>query len=160
MKIKISEEFNKIISYSREEAMRTGSYAIGSDHLFLGIIRHEDNYAYKALENFGVDMEGLKNFIDANVFRNNSIPFEHFDKIALSRQAQAVLSIAVIEAGKFGSSEVTAVHLLIALFRGNDCYGMAFLRKYNIGTNDLLTFFADAGLFHNADKESGNENDE
>lgn len=160
MKIKISEEFNKIISYSREEAMRTGSYAIGSDHLFLGIIRHEDNYAYKALENFGVDMEGLKNFIDANVFRNNSIPFEHFDKIALSRQAQAVLSIAVIEAGKFGSSEVTAVHLLIALFRGNDCYGMAFLRKYNIGTNDLLTFFADAGLFHNADKENGNENDE
>ncbi len=160
MKIRISEEFNKIISYSREEAMRTGSYAIGSDHLFLGIIRHEDNYAYKALENFGVDMEELKNFIDANVFRNNSIPFEHFDKIALSRQAQAVLSIAVIEASKFGSIEVTATHLLIALFRGNDCYGMAFLRKYNIVTNDLLTFFADAGLFHNADKENGDENDE
>lgn len=159
MKIRISEEFNKIISYSREEAMRTGSYAIGSDHLFLGIIRHEDNYAYKALENIGVNMEELKNFIDANVFRNSSIPFEHFEKISLSRQAQAVLSIAVIEASKFGNVEVTAAHLLIALFRGNDCFGMAFLRKYNISTNDLLTFFADAGLLHNTEKENDEAND-
>lgn len=159
MKIRISEEFNKIISYSREEAMRTGSYAIGSDHLFLGIIRHEDNYAYKALENIGVNMEELKNFIDANVFRNSSIPFEHFEKISLSRQAQAVLSIAVIEASKFGNVEVTAAHLLIALFRGNDCFGMAFLRKYNISANDLLTFFADAGLLHNTEKENDEAND-
>jgi ATP-dependent Clp protease ATP-binding subunit ClpC len=152
MKIRISEEFNKIISYSREEAMRTGSYSIGSDHLFLGIIRHENNNACKALVSFGVDLDGLKNFIDANVFKNSSIPYEHFDKIALSRQAQAVLSIAVIEASKFGSAEVSAEHLLLALFRGNDCYGMAFLRKYNIGTNDLLSYFADAGLFNNSQK--------
>ena len=37
--IQISDQLNGIIKYAREEAMRTGSYGIGPDHLFLGIIR-------------------------------------------------------------------------------------------------------------------------
>ena len=49
MEIKVSDELNGIINYSRDEAMRTGSYGIGPDHLFLGIIRHEDNNAFRAM---------------------------------------------------------------------------------------------------------------
>ncbi len=33
MEIKISDELNTIIGYAREEALRTGSYGIGPDHL-------------------------------------------------------------------------------------------------------------------------------
>lgn len=36
MELKISEELDIIIKYSREEALRTGSYGIGPDHLFWG----------------------------------------------------------------------------------------------------------------------------
>ena len=36
MQIRISEELNTILLYARDEAMRTGSYAIGADHLMLG----------------------------------------------------------------------------------------------------------------------------
>lgn len=36
MEIRISDELNDIIRYARDEAMRTGSYGIGPDHLFLG----------------------------------------------------------------------------------------------------------------------------
>ena len=49
MEIKISDELNTIIGYAREEALRTGSYGIGPDHLFLGIIRHADNDACRTL---------------------------------------------------------------------------------------------------------------
>ena len=45
MEIKISDELNDIIRYARDEAMRTGSYGIGPDHLFLGILRHGENAA-------------------------------------------------------------------------------------------------------------------
>ena len=38
MEIKVTEELNRIINYAREEAMRTGSYGIGPDHLMLGLI--------------------------------------------------------------------------------------------------------------------------
>ena len=60
MEIKISDQLNGIIKYAREEAMRTGSYGIGPDHLFLGLIRHEDNTAFRALRDLGLDPEELK----------------------------------------------------------------------------------------------------
>ena len=49
MTIRISEELNLILNFSREEAMRTGSYGIGPDHMMLGIIRHCDNQACEIL---------------------------------------------------------------------------------------------------------------
>ena len=63
MDIRVSGELNSIITYAREEALRTGSYGIGPDHLFLGIIRHVDNDAYRILEGLEVDMDQLKNSI-------------------------------------------------------------------------------------------------
>ena len=55
MEIKVSEELNGIIKYAVEEAMRTGSYGIGPDHLFLGIIRHEESAPSRALQGLGID---------------------------------------------------------------------------------------------------------
>ena len=53
MEIKISDELNNIIRYAREEAMRTGSYGIGPDHLFLGMMRQAENEACKVIVNLG-----------------------------------------------------------------------------------------------------------
>ena len=41
MEMRISDELNLIVRYAREEAMRTGSYGIGVDHLVLGILRQD-----------------------------------------------------------------------------------------------------------------------
>jgi len=49
MEIRISDELNDIIRYARDEAMRTGSYGIGPDHLFLGVLRHGDNAAFRTV---------------------------------------------------------------------------------------------------------------
>lgn len=43
MQVTLSEEINSIVSYARDEAMRTGSYVIETDHLLLGLLRHADN---------------------------------------------------------------------------------------------------------------------
>ena len=60
MEIKISDELNAIINFSREEAMRTGSYGISPDHLFLGILRHGNNVASGILQSLGTDMAEFK----------------------------------------------------------------------------------------------------
>ena len=52
--MKISQEFDAIVGFAREEAMRTGSYGIGPDHLFLGIIRQEENAAFRSLQSLGI----------------------------------------------------------------------------------------------------------
>ena len=139
MEIKISDELNGIIRYAREEAMRTGSYGIGPDHLFLGMMRQADNEACKVLVGLGVDINEFKRFIDSHIFTNESIPYSESDKISFSRYAQNVLSITVMEASKMNASEATSLHLMLALCRTTENYGQAYLRQqYVIGAHVSL----------------------
>ena len=146
MEIKISDELNSIIRYAREEAMRTGSYGIGPDHLFLGMMRQGDNDACKVLAALGVDIDAFKRFIDSHIFTNESIPYSEADKISFSRYAQNVLSITVMEASKMSSSEATSLHLLLALCRTTENYGQAYLRQHGVDYGRLLAHMRDEGL--------------
>ena len=168
MQIQISDALNGIIKYAREEAMRTGSYGIGPDHLFLGIIRHEENSAFQVLQGLGVEPAELKSFIDSRIFTNETIPYSEIDHINFSRQAQNVLSITVMEATRLKSQEAAPHHLLLALCRTTDSYGQAFLRARGVDYGRMLSFMESEGLLHvqrqdqqpvqgNEDEEDGQE---
>ena len=146
MQLQVSEELNLVIKYAREEAMRTGSYGIGPDHLFLGIIRHEDNLAFKALQNLGVEPADLKLFIDQRIFTNETIPYEQLEQINFSRQAQNVLSITVMEASRLKSPAAAPQHLLLALCRVTDSYGQVYLHNHGIDYGRLLGYMEDEGI--------------
>ena len=164
MQIQISDALNGIIKYAREEAMRTGSYGIGPDHLFLGIIRHEENSAFQVLQGLGVEPAELKSFIDSRIFTNETIPYSEIDHINFSRQAQNVLSITVMEATRLKSQEAAPHHLLLALCRTTDSYGQAFLRSRGVDYGRMLSFMESEGLLqvHRQEQQpaQGKEEDE
>ena len=56
MYIDFPEILNAIIAYSKEEAIRLGSYVLTTDHLVLGMIRHSDNAAVARLLELGIVM--------------------------------------------------------------------------------------------------------
>ena len=132
MEISISDELNSIINYSREEAMRTGSYGIAPDHLFLGLLRHRENSAVDALIGVGTDVEELKQFIDSRIFTNEHIPYSDIDKVSFSRGTQNVLSFTILEATKLRSRQASPQHLLLALMRANGSYGCSYLNDLGI----------------------------
>ncbi len=146
MELKISEELNGIIAYAREEAMRTGSYGIGPDHLLLGIIRHGDNNAAVALKGVDVDMQQLKSFIDSRIFTNEHIPYSELENITFSRAAQNVLSLTVLEAGRLRSPEAGAIHLLLALCRTSGSYGQSFLRSVGVDYARIVAWMGENGF--------------
>ncbi len=160
MEIKISDELNSIIRYAREEAMRTGSYGIGPDHLFLGMMRHGENDSCKLLAGLGVDIDEFKRFIDSHIFTNESIPYSEADKISFSRYAQNVLSITVMEASKMNSQEATSLHLLLALCRTTENYGQAYLRQHGVDYGRLLARMRDEGLLDYTSKNREEASDE
>ena len=169
MQIQISDQLNGIIKYAREEAMRTGSYGIGPDHLFLGIIRHEENSAFTTLRGLGVEPADLKSFIDGRIFTNETIPYSEIDHINFSRQAQNVLSLTVMEATRLKSPEAAPHHLLLALCRTTDSYGQAYLRARGVDYGKMLAYMESEGMLRlpgqdrqpaqadadNADEEAG-----
>ena len=161
MEIRISDELNDIIRYAKDEAMRTGSYGIGPDHLFLGLLRHGDNAAFKAITAQGIDTDGFKRFIDSHIFTNEPIPYSESDKISFTRYAQNVLSITVLEASRQGVSEAGSLHLLLALCRTTENYGQAYLRQHGVDYGRLLSYMRDEGMLaDNSAKEEAPAQDE
>ena len=157
MDIKVSEELNSIISYAREEALRTGSYGIGPDHLLLGIIRHGENNAYTTLKGLDADLDQLKSFIDSKIFTNEIIPYTELENITFSRGAQNVLSLTIMEATRLRSGEADAQHLLLALCRTTGSYGQAYLRSTGIDYGRILTFMEKNGLLGKPRQEAPSE---
>ncbi|MBI4722410.1 MAG: ATP-dependent Clp protease ATP-binding subunit, partial [Candidatus Stahlbacteria bacterium] len=64
----ISEEVKRIIDYTRDEARQFGHEYIGTEHLLLGILRHEDNVAAQLLFNAGADIDRVTDEILAILF--------------------------------------------------------------------------------------------
>lgn len=153
--MRISDELNLIVKYAREEAMRTGSYGIGTDHLCLGLLRHADNTACYILRQLGADPEEMKRYIDLHIFRQGAIPYSDIDQIVLSRAAQSTLNLTILEASKYRHTETDGTHLLLAISRTGDTFSQAFLKSKSINYTVLSAFIKEKDLF--AGKESAGE---
>lgn len=146
MEMRISEELNMIVKYARDEAMRTGSYGIGTDHLMLGMLRHADNGACRALSGLGTDLEEMKSFIDSHIFRQGTIPYSDMDQVVLSRAAQSILNLTILEATRLRSPETDSLHLLLAISRSGENFSHAYLLEKGLTYANILTFILDTGL--------------
>ena len=158
MEMHISEELNDIVKYSRDEAMRTGSYGIGIDHLFLGLLRHGSNDACTVLKALGLEPDQAKQYVDTRILRAESIPYSYSDQIVLSRSAQNILNIAILEASRLGHSNTGSLHLLLALSRTTDVCTSALFRTSGISYASILQCMHDAGIPHQ--DENGHQTEE
>lgn len=160
MEISISDELNSIINYSREEAMRTGSYGIAPDHLFLGIIRHAENTASDALRGLGCDLTEMKQLIDSRVFTNEHIPYSDIESITFSRGAQNVLSFTILEATKYKSAQASSQHLLLALCRAGGSYGSTYLKDTGLEYGNIFRYLDRNDMLDRGKEPQHNEGEE
>ena len=138
MEIKFSTDLQAILCYARDEAMRTGSYAIGADHIVLGMLRHRDNNACRILTACGIDPDALKADIDAQLFEEQAIPWQDQDRIRPARTAAALVGGAAYEALKQGLHEISSTHLLLALSRHEKSIAAELLRSRQLDYGHLL----------------------
>lgn len=146
MEMHISEELTRIISYAREETMRTGTYGISVDHLLLGILRHADNDAVHALCDLGVDPEDFKHYVESEIARGGSVPYSDNERIIFSRTAQNVLNLSVLEASRFGDTETRAVHMLLAISRASDSICQPYMLSKAVTYESLYSHMRAKGM--------------
>lgn len=144
---------NAVLEYAREEAMRTGCYAIAVDHLTLGILRDEDNDACRTLTELGIRLQDFKNFIDSRVLCDKSVPFGDSDKMGVSRGAESAINMAALEALKAGVQEVSTSHLLMAIIRLSGNAGQAFLTESGITSEILAAQMKKTGVLRGGAKK-------
>jgi ATP-dependent Clp protease ATP-binding subunit ClpC len=134
-----SAQVKEIISYSREEALRLGNDFIGTEHLVLGLIRDGENMAIQILKNFNVNLYELRREIEMAVKDKTGKNIANINSLPLTKQAEKVIRVTVLEAKSMKSPTVETEHLMMSILKN----------KENIATQILGNFDVDYDLFRN-----------
>ena len=132
-----SAQVKEIISFSREEALRLGNDFIGTEHLMLGLIREGDNTAVRILKSFNVDLYELRKEIELAVKDKTGKNIANINSLPLTKQAEKVIRVTVLEAKALKSATVETEHLMLSILKN----------KENIATQILNQFDVDYDLF-------------
>jgi ATP-dependent Clp protease ATP-binding subunit ClpC len=134
-----SPQVKEIISYSREEALRLGNDFIGTEHLVLGLIRDGENTAIKILKSLSIDLYELRKEIEMAVKDKTGKNIANINSLPLTKQAEKVIRITVLEAKSQKSPMVESEHLMLSILKN----------KENIATQILNQFEVDYDIFKN-----------
>ena len=134
-----STQVKEIISFSREEALRLGNDFIGTEHLLLGLIREGENTAIKILKSFNIDLYELRKEIELAVKDKTGKNIANINSLPLTKQAEKVIRVTVLEAKALKSPTVETEHLMLSILKN----------KENIATQILNQFDVDYDLFRN-----------
>ncbi len=132
MQLQLSNELNDILSYAREESMRLGNYIISTDHLILGMIRHNENITIEALASLGANMAQLKAHLEEAVMAKEPVPVEKENMITLSKGSENALKVMFLEARSLKVMKPDSSHLLLAILRAQDGHASKWLEQLGI----------------------------
>jgi ATP-dependent Clp protease ATP-binding subunit ClpC len=115
MDANFSPKVKEIISYSREEALRLGNDFIGTEHLLLGLIRDGEGLAIRLLLQMQVDIFDLRKELELAIRDKNNRPLHNINSLPLTKQAEKVIRITVLEAKALKSPAVETEHLMLSI---------------------------------------------
>jgi ATP-dependent Clp protease ATP-binding subunit ClpC len=115
-----SPKVKEIISYSREEALRLGNDFIGTEHLLLGLIREGDGMALKVLQSMHVDLFELRKELELAIKDKSNKPLANINSLPLTKQAEKVIRITVLEAKALKSATVETEHLMLSILKNKE----------------------------------------
>ena len=127
-----SPKVKEIISNSREEALRLGNDFIGTEHLLLGLIREGDGIAIRVLQSLKVDIFELRKDLEVAIKDKSSRPVANINSLPLTKQAEKVIRITVLEAKSLKSQMVETEHLMLSILKNKENPATQILAHYNV----------------------------
>ncbi|MGC4231806.1 MAG: ATP-dependent Clp protease ATP-binding subunit [Niabella sp.] len=154
-----STQVKEIISYSREEALRLGNDFIGTEHLLLGLIREGDNTAIRILKGFNIDIFELRKEIELAIKDKTGKNIANINSLPLTKQAEKVIRVTVLEAKALKSSQVETEHLMLSILKNRENIATQILNQYDL---DYDMFKQELGIVKSNEPraEFGEENDD
>src|SRR6478609_445408 len=127
-----SAQVKEIISYSREEALRLGNDFIGTEHLLLGLIRDGENTAIKILKQLNVDLYELRKEVELAVRDKTGKNIANIYSLPLTKQAEKVIRVTVLEAKALKSPLVETEHLMLSILKNKENIATQILNQYDV----------------------------
>jgi ATP-dependent Clp protease ATP-binding subunit ClpC len=130
---KFSPKVKKIISISRDEAVRLGQDFIGTEHLLLGLMKEPSLLAMKVLESLDVDYLELRQVVEEAIPRRSSATSTiQIGNLPLNKQAEKVLKVTFLEAKALRSDEIAPEHLVLSILKHKDNPACRILGQFDV----------------------------
>ena len=130
---KFSPKVKKVISRSREEAIRLGHNFIGTEHLLLGIMAEKKSLAMRVLDSLDVNASELRQSVEDTAQRlPSSSTTLNVGNLPLNKQAEKVLKVTFLEAKILKSDEISPEHLLLSILKHQDNSASKVLAQFDV----------------------------
>jgi ATP-dependent Clp protease ATP-binding subunit ClpC len=121
---RFTEAAKEVLTLAQEEAERTHSNFIGTEHLLLGLLGLRDTTAGEVLHRLGVELSQVRDVVSSGVHREDRLIKQ---RIPVSR-VKKVIEDSFEEALRTGSKDVATQHLLLGLLIDRECVAGRILR--------------------------------
>ncbi len=130
---KFSSKAQRVLTLSQDEAKRLNHNYIGTEHLFLGLIREEQGVGARALKNLNVDLESARKEVEKTenmVVSNRKVISGN---LGYTVGAKVVIELAIEGARKMEFEYVGTEHILIGLiFEGEEGIAAKIMKDMGI----------------------------
>ncbi len=116
-----------VVVLAQEEARRLQHNYIGTEHVLLGLLGEPGGLAFRALERFGMSLEGTREEVKAIVGTGNATPSGH---IPFTPRAKKILELALREALQLHHNYIGTEHILLGVIREGDGVGAQVLKQH------------------------------
>ena len=133
MNKRFSPKVKKVISRSRDEAIRLGQDFIGTEHLLLGIMQERNGLAVRVLDSLEVNVKELAKTIEKSV-RKSSSPKATLEvgSIPLNKHAEKVLKVTFLEAKILKNDEISTEHLMLSILKHEENLASRILNEFDV----------------------------
>ncbi|MBP5548663.1 MAG: ATP-dependent Clp protease ATP-binding subunit [Bacteroidales bacterium] len=139
MEAKLSKNSKKVVTNSRDEAIRLKNGHIGVEHLFLSIAREQKCSAYLKLTSLGIDIQAIKTRIESAIGHQQSdITYNEDSQIPMLKQTEKVLRLAFLESTKLKEPEIRTEHLVLAILMEGENIAARLLDREGLTYNKFF----------------------
>ncbi len=156
MNNQFTQRVSDIIMYSKEEANRLRNSYIGPEHLLLGLIREGEGKAIEILFNLQINLQDIKNQLEAIVKNNAENDTTYDENISFNEKASKVLKLCILEAKLLRNIAADSEHILLAIMKVKDNVAFHVLESNGVTYEKIkLTLQPDthAGLGFSEDED-------
>lgn len=142
-----SSKVKEVITYSREEALRLGNDFIGTEHLMLGLLHDSEGLVIRLLQGMDIDLLELRHELETAIKDRAARAPANPNTLPLTRQAERVLRITVLEAKALKSAVIETEHLMLSILKNKENVATQILAQYQVDydrfRNDLAILQGD-----------------
>ena len=131
-----TEKANKALNLAIAVASQLGHTYIGSEHILFGLVAEGSGVAATLLAKKNVTKEIVEEKLETTI--GKGVP-SHVTPADFTPRTKRILEMAIAESRRLGHSYVGTEHILMAMLKEQDSYGVLFMRELNVNTKDVYT---------------------